>query len=71
MAIPPRVPALLEGRGPMKQPPPFIAMCSRCNRTRKCEVVSKMAISRLWLCRACCDALGRACEAALAHGYQK
>jgi hypothetical protein len=34
-------------------------------------VVSKMAISRLWLCRSCCDALGRACEAALAHGYRK
>jgi hypothetical protein len=56
----------------MKQPPPFIAHCERCNRWRRCEMVGNiMALGALWLCRACCDALGRACEAALAHGYQK
>jgi hypothetical protein len=71
MAIPPRVPALLEGRGPMKQPPPVLAHCERCNRWRRCERVATLALSGLWLCRACCEALGDACDAALAHGYQK
>jgi hypothetical protein len=55
----------------MKQPPPVLDHCDRCNRWRRCERVSTLAFSGLWLCRGCCDALGRACDAALAHGYQR
>jgi hypothetical protein len=62
---------LPEVRG-VKQPPPHVTFCNRCNRQRRCEMVGNiMALGALWLCRACCEALGDACDAALAHGYQK